>query len=74
MIAGIAAAAASAMTLPFFGALLAALLGGTAGAKAVPVAIIAAAIAWLVTLALEYPVEDEPAATPTAAAGSENSS
>ncbi len=74
VIAGIAAAAASAMTLPFFGALLAALLGGTAGAKAVPVAIIAAAIAWLVTLALEYPVEDEPATTSSAAAGSQSSS
>ncbi len=59
VIAGIAAGAASAMKLPFFGALLAALLGGTAGVKAVPVAIIAAAIAWLVTLTLEDPVEQE---------------
>ncbi len=60
VVAGIAAAAASGLTLPFFGALLAALLGGTAGANAIPIAIIAAAVAWLVTLELEHPRSAEP--------------
>ncbi len=55
VVAGIAAGAASAMTLPFTGALLAAVLGGAAAADAIPIAIIAAAVAWLVTLELEYP-------------------
>ena len=47
------------MTLPFTGALLAAVLGGAAAADAIPIAIIAAAVAWLVTLELEAPRDAE---------------
>jgi H+/Cl- antiporter ClcA len=55
VMAGIAAGAAASLTLPFFGALLAAILGGAAGADAIPIAIVAAAVAWLVTLELDHP-------------------
>ena len=53
VIAGLAAAASAVLGLPFFGALLAALLAGSAAAETIPVAIIAAVIGWLVATALK---------------------
>lgn len=52
VVAGIASAAAAALRAPFFGALLASLLAGSAAADVTPVAILAAAIAWLVALSM----------------------
>ena len=53
VIAGLAAAASAALGLSFFGALLAALLAGSAAAETIPIAIIAAVIGWLVATALQ---------------------
>ena len=53
VIAGLAAAASAVLGLSFFGALLAALLAGSAAAETIPVAIIAAVIGWLVATALK---------------------
>jgi MFS superfamily sulfate permease-like transporter len=39
--------------LSFFGALLAALLAGSAAAETIPIAVIASVIGWLVATALE---------------------
>jgi H+/Cl- antiporter ClcA len=53
VIAGLAAAASAALGLSFFGALLAALLAGSAAADTVPIAVIASVIGWLVATALQ---------------------
>ena len=53
VIAGVAAAASAALGLSFFGALLAALLAGSAAAETVPIAVIASVIGWLVATALQ---------------------
>ena len=53
VIAGLAAAASAALGLSFFGALLAALLAGSAAAETVPIAVIASVIGWLVATALQ---------------------
>jgi H+/Cl- antiporter ClcA len=81
---GVAASGASALRAPFFGALMASLLVGTAGVNTIPLAIIGAVVAWLIAMAAsrkdrpEAPVGDgqapaaaapgPPAAAPTAAA------
>ena len=53
VIAGLAAAASAALGLPFFGALLAALLAGSTAAETIPIAVIASVIGWLVATALQ---------------------
>jgi H+/Cl- antiporter ClcA len=53
VIAGLAAAASAALGLSFFGALLAALLAGSAAAETIPIAVIASVIGWLVATALK---------------------
>jgi H+/Cl- antiporter ClcA len=53
VIAGVAAAASAALGLSFFGALLAALLAGSAAAETIPIAVIASVIGWLVATALQ---------------------
>ena len=57
--AGMAAGAAAGLKLPFIGALMAGVLGGAAAADAIPITILAAVVAWLVTLALDHPVESQ---------------
>jgi H+/Cl- antiporter ClcA len=52
VIAGLAAAASAALGLSFFGALLAALMAGSAAAETIPIAVIASAIGWLMATAL----------------------
>jgi H+/Cl- antiporter ClcA len=52
VVAGLAAAASAALGLSFFGALLAALMAGSAAAETIPIAVIASAIGWLVATAL----------------------
>jgi H+/Cl- antiporter ClcA len=59
VVAGLAAGAASALKLPFIGALMAGILGGAAAADAIPITIGAAVVAWLVTLALDHPVKSQ---------------
>jgi H+/Cl- antiporter ClcA len=63
--AGVAAAAAAALRTPFTGALLGALIVGSAGTNTVPLAIIAAVLAWLITLAASGSVAAQPE-TPSA--------
>jgi chloride channel protein, CIC family len=53
VVAGLAAAAAAALGLPFFGALLAAMLVGSTAAETVPIAVLAAVIGWLTATALQ---------------------
>ena len=53
VVAGLAAAASGALRLSFFGALLAALMAGSAAAETIPIAIIASVIGWLVATALQ---------------------
>jgi H+/Cl- antiporter ClcA len=53
VIAGLAAAASAALGLSFFGALLAALLAGSAAAETIPIAVIASVIGWLAATALQ---------------------
>jgi H+/Cl- antiporter ClcA len=50
VITGLAAGTAAVLRAPFFGALLAALLGGPAAAETIPLAILGAVIGWLTTL------------------------
>lgn len=59
VITGLAASAAAVMRAPFFGALLAVLLGGAAAAQTVPLAIFGAIIGWVVALifSVEEPSE-----------------
>ena len=49
----LAAAASAAWGLSFFGALLAALLAGSAAAETIPIAVIASVIGWLAATALK---------------------
>lgn len=58
LIAGVAAGAAAQVRAPFFGALLAILLAGTASADLMPIAVIAAVLGWLVASAIDarFPV------------------
>ena len=56
VVAGLAAAACAALRLSFFGALLAALMAGSAAAETIPIAVIAAVIGWLVATALQQRV------------------
>ncbi len=58
VIAGVAAGAAAQVRAPFFGALLATLLAGSASADLMPIAVIAAVLAWLVASAVDarFPV------------------
>jgi H+/Cl- antiporter ClcA len=53
VIAELAAGASAALGLSFFGALLAALLAGSAVAETIPIAVIASVIGWLVATALQ---------------------
>jgi hypothetical protein len=53
VIAGVAAAASAALGLSFFGALLAALLAGSAASETIPIAVIASVIGWLAATALQ---------------------
>jgi H+/Cl- antiporter ClcA len=53
IVAGMAAAAAGGMRLPFFGAVLAALLSGRSFADTAPIAIVAAVTGWLAALAVD---------------------
>jgi len=55
VVVGLAAGGSAALSLPFFGALIAAVLVGSSATDTVPVAIVAAAVAWLVTLAIARP-------------------
>jgi H+/Cl- antiporter ClcA len=52
VITGLAAASAAVLRAPFFGALFAALLGGSAAAETIPLAILGAVIGWLIALVL----------------------
>jgi hypothetical protein len=71
---GVAAAGAAALRAPFFGALIAALLVGTAGTHTIPLAIIGAVVAWLMATAAsgnetpETPVDQPPQVPPGRAA------
>jgi H+/Cl- antiporter ClcA len=53
VVAGVAAGASAALGLSFFGALLAALMVGSAAAQTTPIAVIASVIGWLAASALE---------------------
>jgi uncharacterized membrane protein (DUF485 family) len=53
VIAGLAAAASAGLRLSFFGALLAALLAGSAATETIPIAVIASVIGWLVATAVQ---------------------
>jgi H+/Cl- antiporter ClcA len=53
VIIGLAAGSAAVLRAPFFGALLAALLGGSTAAETVPLAILGAVIGWLIALAFD---------------------
>jgi len=53
--AGIAAASAAVLRVPIAGALLAALLVGTSAVDVAPIAVLAAAIGWIVAIALPNP-------------------
>jgi H+/Cl- antiporter ClcA len=55
VVAGLAAGGAAGLSLPFFGALIAVVLVGPASSDSIPIAIVAAAVAWLVTLAVARP-------------------
>jgi H+/Cl- antiporter ClcA len=58
--AGVAAAGSSALRAPFFGALLSALLIGSAGTNAIPLAILASAFAWLIAMAVNPAPDPQP--------------
>jgi H+/Cl- antiporter ClcA len=58
--AGIAAATVAALRTPFTGALLASLIVGSAGANAIPLAILAAAFTWLVAQVVSPQPEPAP--------------
>jgi H+/Cl- antiporter ClcA len=57
---GVAAGASAALRAPFFGALIAALLVGTAGTNTIPLAVIAAVVAWLIAMAVSGPGAAQP--------------
>jgi H+/Cl- antiporter ClcA len=67
--AGVAAGAAAALRTPFTGALLGSLLVGAAGINTIPLAIIAAVVAWLIALAASGSVEAQPETPSEAPAG-----
>ncbi|HEX6760073.1 MAG TPA: hypothetical protein VF086_16960 [Propionibacteriaceae bacterium] len=56
VITGLAAGSAAVLRAPFFGALFAALLGGSTAAETIPLAILGAVIGWLIALIFK-PVE-----------------
>jgi hypothetical protein len=60
LLPGLVAAGASALRAPFFGALLSALLVGSAGTNAIPLAILAAAFAWLIAMAVNPTPDPQP--------------
>ncbi len=68
LIAGVAAGAAAQLRAPFFGALLAVLLAGTASADLMPVAVIAAVLGWLVASAIDARYPPQAAAESTSPA------
>ena len=53
LVAGVAAAAAAIMRMPFFAALVASLLAGAAAFDTMPIAVVAATVGWLVASAVE---------------------
>jgi len=55
VVAGLASGAAASLKLPFFGALLAALLVGLTATGTAPIAVIAGVTGWLVALRLDVP-------------------
>jgi H+/Cl- antiporter ClcA len=55
VVAGLAGGAAAVLKLPFFGALLAALLVGLTATGTAPIAVIAGVTGWLVALRLDVP-------------------
>jgi hypothetical protein len=57
VVAGLAGGAAASLKLPFFGALLAALLVGLTTSGTAPIAVIAGVTGWLVALRLDLPAE-----------------
>ena len=69
VVAGLAAAAAAALRLSFFGALLAALMAGSAATETIPIAIIAAVIGWLMATALQKRVAQREQQTAPARSG-----
>jgi H+/Cl- antiporter ClcA len=52
VLAGLAAGGAAVLRMPFSGALMAALLGGSAGFDAIPIVVIASVIGWLVAMTI----------------------
>jgi H+/Cl- antiporter ClcA len=70
---GVAAAGAAALRAPFFGALISAILVGSAGTHTIPLAIIGAVVAWLMAMALsgnatpETPVDQQAGQPPPSA-------
>jgi H+/Cl- antiporter ClcA len=62
--AGIAAGAAAVLRAPFSGVLMATLLLGSSSSEVIPIAVLAAAVAWLVAVALPNPEDRRPAETP----------
>lgn len=68
VVAGVAAAAAAVMRMPFFAALVASLLAGSAAFDTMPIAVLAATVGWLVAIAAEtllLPGSVAPVATKT---------
>lgn len=70
VVAGLAAGGAAGMKAPFSGAVLAAIVGGGAASEAVPVAVLAAVVGWLVALVIDPPAPQ--AATGSAGASAES--
>jgi H+/Cl- antiporter ClcA len=70
IVAGVAAAAAAILRMPFFGALVASLLAGSAAFDTMPIAVLAATVGWLAAISADTPrfASSEPA-RPTADSG-----
>ncbi len=62
--AGIAAATAAALRVPFTAVLLATLLVGSSAADVAPIGVLAAAVGWIVAVALPNPEDRRPAEPP----------
>jgi H+/Cl- antiporter ClcA len=62
--AGIAAATAAILRVPFTAVLMATLLVGASAADVAPIGVLAAAVGWIVAIALPNPEDRQPAETP----------
>jgi H+/Cl- antiporter ClcA len=64
--AGIAAATAAILRVPFTAVLMATLLVGASAAEVAPIGVLAAAVGWIVAIALPNPEDKRPAEAPVA--------